>query len=90
MCDEMGIVVIDECPAVGLESFNDIVLTLHKMSLTELVCVLPNLVQIFLTERTIEMKTERYLTLSGVFSDCQGQKSSIGVHVVHRQRTQVG
>ena len=37
MCDEMGIVVIDECPAVGLEDFNDIVLALHKKSLTELV-----------------------------------------------------
>lgn len=37
LCDEMGIVVIDECPAVGLEDFNGFVLALHKKALTELV-----------------------------------------------------
>lgn len=48
MCDEMGIVVIDECPAVGLESFNDVVLALHKQSLIELVSFNSRNLSIFL------------------------------------------
>ncbi|KAG8184932.1 hypothetical protein JTE90_017785 [Oedothorax gibbosus] len=35
--DEQGIVVIDECPAVGLKSFNDKMLQQHKSVLGELI-----------------------------------------------------
>lgn len=36
-CDSNGIVVIDECPAVGLENFNDQLLQQHLNALGELI-----------------------------------------------------
>lgn len=37
LADSQGIVVVDECPAVGLTSFDDVKLGLHIQSLTELI-----------------------------------------------------
>ncbi|XP_015792598.1 beta-glucuronidase [Tetranychus urticae] len=37
LADSQGIVVVDECPAVGLESFDNIKLNLHRQFLTELI-----------------------------------------------------
>src|SRR5206468_308420 len=35
--DQQGIVVIDECPAVGLNAFNDVLLNQHKRVIEELI-----------------------------------------------------
>ena len=36
-CDKHGIVVIEECPAVGLQGFNDKLLDQHLLSITEMI-----------------------------------------------------
>lgn len=37
MADEEGIVVVDECPAVGLTQFNDVLLKQHLLTISELI-----------------------------------------------------
>ncbi|KAG5893260.1 hypothetical protein JTB14_002666 [Gonioctena quinquepunctata] len=37
LADEMGIMIIDECPSVNTETFSDSLLAKHKISLTELI-----------------------------------------------------
>lgn len=37
MCDKHGIVVIEECPAVGLQGFTDKLLDQHLLSITEMI-----------------------------------------------------
>ena len=37
MADEQGIVVIDECPAVALDTFNDVLLKQHLVTISELI-----------------------------------------------------
>ena len=37
MADEQGIVVIDECPAVGLSDFNDVVFAQHVQTIREMI-----------------------------------------------------
>lgn len=37
LADELGIMIIDECPSVDTDLFTDVLLTKHKQSLTELI-----------------------------------------------------